>query len=180
MDLIQLFIDLVLHLDQHLLQLTHDYGVWVYGILFAIIFSETGFVVTPFFNRTSGFTAVTALRIWTGSNPPARDPMTFTLEGTTGDPLTGSYTLIAAGSTGLDVDPGRREGGVIQTFPAVGAFSSYRLIFPTVRDSALADSMQVTEVQIRGLAAPEPSILSLLGISAIGLMGARRQRPVTA
>ena len=48
MDLIQFFIDLVLHLDQHLLQLTHDYGVWVYGILFLIIFSETGFVVTPF------------------------------------------------------------------------------------------------------------------------------------
>ena len=48
MDLIQFFIDLVLHLDQHLLQLTRDYGVWVYGILFLIIFSETGFVVTPF------------------------------------------------------------------------------------------------------------------------------------
>ncbi len=48
MELIQMFIDLVLHLDQHLLQLTRDYGVWVYGILFFIIFSETGFVVTPF------------------------------------------------------------------------------------------------------------------------------------
>jgi membrane-associated protein len=40
--------DIVLHLDAHLLQLVHDYGAWVYGILFAIIFAETGFVVTPF------------------------------------------------------------------------------------------------------------------------------------
>jgi membrane-associated protein len=41
-------LDIVLHLDTHLLKLVAEYGVWVYGILFAIIFSETGFVVTPF------------------------------------------------------------------------------------------------------------------------------------
>ena len=41
-------VDLVLHLDVHLLQLVQAYGVWVYAILFAIIFAETGFVVTPF------------------------------------------------------------------------------------------------------------------------------------
>jgi len=41
-------LDIVLHLDAHLLKLVLDYGVWVYAILFAIIFSETGFVVTPF------------------------------------------------------------------------------------------------------------------------------------
>src|SRR3954468_12026864 len=41
-------LDLVLHLDVHLLRLVAEYGVWIYAILFAIIFSETGFVVTPF------------------------------------------------------------------------------------------------------------------------------------
>ena len=41
-------IDLILHLDTHLAALVQAYGVWVYAILFAIIFSETGFVVTPF------------------------------------------------------------------------------------------------------------------------------------
>jgi len=41
-------VDLVLHLDVHLLNLVHTYGAWAYAILFAIIFSETGFVVTPF------------------------------------------------------------------------------------------------------------------------------------
>jgi membrane-associated protein len=41
-------IDIVLHLDAHLLQWVQAYGLWIYAILFAIIFSETGFVVTPF------------------------------------------------------------------------------------------------------------------------------------
>ena len=48
MELFSSFIDLVLNLDTHLLALTQEYGVWVYGILFLIIFSETGLVVAPF------------------------------------------------------------------------------------------------------------------------------------
>ncbi|MGA7750928.1 MAG: DedA family protein [Gallionella sp.] len=40
--------DIIMHLDTHLLALVHDYGMWVYGILFLIIFAETGLVVTPF------------------------------------------------------------------------------------------------------------------------------------
>ena len=42
------FIDIVLHLDAHLVELLRDYGFWVYLILFAIVFAETGFVITPF------------------------------------------------------------------------------------------------------------------------------------
>jgi len=41
-------IDLFLHLDVHLAELTASYGPWIYAILFAIIFAETGLVVTPF------------------------------------------------------------------------------------------------------------------------------------
>ncbi len=48
MELIHWLIDIVLHLDSHLVELLHDYGFWVYFILFAIVFAETGFVVTPF------------------------------------------------------------------------------------------------------------------------------------
>ena len=48
MELISGFIDLVLHLDRHLQVLVANYGVWVYLILFAIIYCETGLVVTPF------------------------------------------------------------------------------------------------------------------------------------
>lgn len=42
------FIDIVLHLDKYLAVLVQDYGVWIYAILFAIVFCETGLVVTPF------------------------------------------------------------------------------------------------------------------------------------
>lgn len=41
------FIDLVLHLDRHLVDLLSQYHYWVYGILFCVIFAETGLVVTP-------------------------------------------------------------------------------------------------------------------------------------
>ncbi|MGH8309018.1 MAG: DedA family protein [Steroidobacteraceae bacterium] len=61
MELITWFIDLVLHLDRHLVELLAQYGVWIYAILFVIIFSETGFVVTPFLPGDSLLFAVGAL-----------------------------------------------------------------------------------------------------------------------
>ncbi|MBA3022837.1 MAG: DedA family protein [Gammaproteobacteria bacterium] len=48
MEIFATFLDIVLHLDTHLLALVQDYGVWVYAILFAIIFAETGLVIAPF------------------------------------------------------------------------------------------------------------------------------------
>ena len=48
MELLAQFFDLVLNLDRHLQWLAQNYGVWIYAILFLIIFSETGLVVTPF------------------------------------------------------------------------------------------------------------------------------------
>lgn len=48
MDLLTQFIDLILHLDQHLAMLVAQHGPWIYGILFFIVFAETGFVVFPF------------------------------------------------------------------------------------------------------------------------------------
>ena len=48
MDLFSAFIDIVLHLDTHLIALTQEYGIWVYAILFLIIYCETGLVITPF------------------------------------------------------------------------------------------------------------------------------------
>ncbi|MCM8596446.1 DedA family protein [Accumulibacter sp.] len=48
MEFLTSFIDIVVHLDKHLATLIQQYGPWIYAILFVIIFSETGFVVTPF------------------------------------------------------------------------------------------------------------------------------------
>jgi membrane-associated protein len=44
----QTLIDFILHIDAHLLELAARYGGWLYGILFAIVFAETGLVVAPF------------------------------------------------------------------------------------------------------------------------------------
>ncbi len=41
-------VDLLLHVDRYLLELAANYGTWIYGILFVIVFAETGLVVTPF------------------------------------------------------------------------------------------------------------------------------------
>ncbi len=55
------FVDIVLHLDAHLVELLRDYGIWVYAILFAIVFAETGLVVTPFLPGDSLLFAAGAL-----------------------------------------------------------------------------------------------------------------------
>jgi membrane-associated protein len=54
-------VDLFLHLDTHLTRLVATYGVWVYAVLFAIIFAETGLVVTPFLPGDSLLFAAGAL-----------------------------------------------------------------------------------------------------------------------
>jgi membrane-associated protein len=54
-------LDLLLHSDQKLLELVAAYGTWVYVILFAIVFAETGFVVTPFLPGDSLLFATGAL-----------------------------------------------------------------------------------------------------------------------
>jgi membrane-associated protein len=61
MELLRLFIDVVLHLDKHLTELVAAYQYWVYGILFLIVFCETGLVVTPFLPGDSLLFAVGAL-----------------------------------------------------------------------------------------------------------------------
>jgi membrane-associated protein len=44
----QTILDFLVHLDTHLDTFVAAYGVWVYGLLFLIVFAETGLVVTPF------------------------------------------------------------------------------------------------------------------------------------
>src|SRR5213079_1464581 len=60
-------IDLFLHLDVHLAEFVARYGIWVYGLLFAIIFAETGLVVTPFLPGDSLLFAAGALAALPGS-----------------------------------------------------------------------------------------------------------------
>lgn len=63
------FVDFVLHLDTHLLDLIQAYGPWVYGLLFAIVFAETGLVVTPFLPGDSLLFATGAVAAKGALNP---------------------------------------------------------------------------------------------------------------
>jgi len=54
-------IDLVLHLDRHLVEMLAHFHLWIYPLLFAVIFAETGLVVTPFLPGDSLLFAVGAL-----------------------------------------------------------------------------------------------------------------------
>ena len=66
-------IDLLLHVDTYLRDLVTTYGTWVYAILFAIVFAETGVVVTPFLPGDSllfaagALAATGALDLWTAA-----------------------------------------------------------------------------------------------------------------
>jgi len=61
MELLQALFDFLLDLDTHLVGLLQQYGVWIYAILFLIVFSETGLVVTPWLPGDSLLFAVGAL-----------------------------------------------------------------------------------------------------------------------
>ena len=54
-------LDFILHADKKLIELVGAYGTWVYAILFAIVFAETGLVVTPFLPGDSLLFATGAL-----------------------------------------------------------------------------------------------------------------------
>jgi len=47
-ELLHYLLDFILHLDRHLVELLARFDLWLYAILFAVIFAETGLVVTPF------------------------------------------------------------------------------------------------------------------------------------
>jgi len=70
MDLLKSLIDLFLHLDEYLATIISDYGTWTYGILFVVIFVETGLVIMPILPGDSllfaagTFAALGSLNVW--------------------------------------------------------------------------------------------------------------------
>jgi len=61
LETIKFLIDMVLHLDRHLAEISNTFGGWMYGILFIVVFCETGLIVTPFLPGDSLLFAVGAL-----------------------------------------------------------------------------------------------------------------------
>lgn len=64
-------VDFVVHLDRHLGALLQQYGMWIYALLFAIVFCETGLVVTPFLPGDSLLFVSGALWAAAGMEPAA-------------------------------------------------------------------------------------------------------------
>jgi membrane-associated protein len=70
MNIIQLLIGIVLHLDKELSAIIAQYGAWTYAIMFVVLFVETGFVIVPFLPGDSllfaagAFAAAGSLNLW--------------------------------------------------------------------------------------------------------------------
>jgi membrane-associated protein len=89
-------IDLLLHVDVYLQQLVAAYGAWIYGILFAIIFAETGLIVTPFLPGDSLLFAAGALA-GTGSLNPVLTGVLLIVAAIAGDAV--NYSVGRAAGT---------------------------------------------------------------------------------
>ncbi len=69
-DLVQGLISFILHIDEHLVDILQRYGSWAYGIVFLIVFIETGVVIFPFLPGDSllfasgAFAALGAFNLW--------------------------------------------------------------------------------------------------------------------
>ena len=118
----------------------------------------SGFAATP----SIGPTVVKCIRFYTANDAEGRDPASFTLEGTLLG-LAGPWTAIASGP--LSLPSGRNPGGAIPINPATQfnqlvtfenglPYTSYRVTFPTLKDAAGANSMQIGEVELLGNAVP--------------------------
>lgn len=108
----------------------------------------SGFIVTP-----AAALAVQSLQITTANDSENRDPTSFILSGTN-DVIdtpensqggTETWTEIATGALMPSIN--RFEAAPVVSFINTDAYTSYRLVFPTVRDAGGANSMQVAEVQ---------------------------------
>ena len=77
-------IDLFLHLDVHLAEFVAQYGVWVYAMLFAIIFIETGLIIWPFLPGDSLLFAAGAMAA-TGALDPWLTAILLTTAAIAGD-----------------------------------------------------------------------------------------------
>ena len=134
---------------------------------------NSGFIVTP----GSGMSIVKSFQITTANDSAERDPASWVLYGTNSaiastdnsDGLGEIWTLIASGTLTLPAD--RNFLAAIIEVNNNSVFSSYKMLFPTLKNSGGANSMQIAEVQFFGV--PEPLTISLLGMGGLALLRRR-------
>jgi hypothetical protein len=133
---------------------------------------NSGFIVTP----ASGPSVIDSFQITTANDAEVRDPSSWILYGTN-DPITSpdfsqggaeNWVLIDQGPLSL---PATRQtaGGVVDVNNVGNAsYSSYRMVFPTVKNAASANSMQISGIQFFAVPEPASVALALVGLVAIG------------
>lgn len=139
---------------------------------------QSGFIVTP----VSGPSTIQSLQMRAANDAEARDPMTYELYGTNdtinswnnsfGDQE--SWTLIGSGDTGLAGLTGpenRHQLGTVQDIANGVEYTSYKMVFPTIRDTLAmgADSMQVADVQFFTAPAGGGSAVLATGDAVVGI-----------
>jgi hypothetical protein len=126
---------------------------------------NAGVTITPF----AGDTVVVGLRLTSANDAPERDPTSFVLSGSRDG---NSFTEIARGSI---PDFTARFYTVEVSFTNTAAYLHYRLLFPTVRNAAAANSVQISEVELLGyFGAPPPDYRELIREEVEGIMFGRR------
>ena len=126
-----------------------------------------GFIITP----SMGDSLVTAFQIKTANDSPERDPASWILYGTNDDitsadnsqGLEENWILIDSGDLLLTDD--RLVLGDMIDIDNAAVFTSYKMLFPTLKDSGAANSMQISEIQFYGV--PEPMTLVLVGLGSL-------------
>lgn len=109
--------------------------------------NNSGFFVVP----GTGRSIVDSFQLTTANDSNERDPASWQIHGRG---LDGIWTLIDSGTVDLPTARGAAGPVVPVNNPASKVCTAYRMTFPTVRDAAGANSMQVAEAQLFGLILP--------------------------
>ena len=140
---------------------------------------RSGIIVT----NSEGPVQVNYMRLTTANDAVERDPTSYELYGTN-DPITSEqnsnsngtevWTLISSGSLSLSDDRYTPSDFIAVNSPT--AYSSYRMVFPTIKDPAVANSMQIADIQFY-TTIPEPTTVTLVALGGLAMaMAARRRR----
>jgi hypothetical protein len=137
---------------------------------------RSGLIIT----NTEGSATVLNMRLTTAGDAPERDPGSFELWGSNNliasqDNTDGlndeDWDIISAGL--LTLPDGRNNSSTVVPINATVAYNSFKLVFPTVKNGATANSMQIADVQL--YIVPEPATLALALVAAIGAGICRRR-----
>jgi len=127
----------------------------------------TGIQVTP----AAGASIVTGLTFTTANDSPERDPISFELSGSN-ESIDGPYELIAAGDivdfAQVDAWPRFTMNETEIAFDNAAVYKHYQVMFPTIRDAASANSMQIAEIELLGITLEAGNFSPADGAVAVG------------